>query len=52
MSLNNYLNEYYENLENDKVEIFNGLDAPDHGELWSESWKITKKMEDGLCVTL
>jgi len=38
-----WIGGYEELFPNDKVETLNGLDAPDHGELWSSSWKITKK---------
>ncbi|MAV05170.1 MAG: hypothetical protein CMC31_05905 [Flavobacteriaceae bacterium] len=35
-----WIGGYEELFPNDKVEVFNELEAPDHGELWSSSWNI------------
>mgnify|MGYP001177543999 CR=1 FL=1 len=35
-----WIGGYEELYPNDKVELINGKQAPDHGELWSSSWEI------------
>ena len=38
-----WLGGYEELFPNDKIENLNGLNAPDHGELWSSPWEVVNK---------
>ncbi len=45
-----WIGGYEELFPNDKVEVFNNRQAPDHGELWASHWKILKKSQTSLTI--
>ena len=45
-----WIGGYEELFPNDKVEVFNNRQAPDHGELWASYWKILKKSQTSLTI--
>ena len=43
-----WIGGYEELYPNDKVEEFDGIKAPDHGELWPVSWNVLNKCENNV----
>tara|TARA_B100000965_G_C19543366_1_gene736605 strand:+ start:15 stop:851 length:837 start_codon:yes stop_codon:yes gene_type:complete len=46
-----WIGGYEELYPNDKVEIIEGNEAPDHGELWSSNWKIVNQSIESLEIS-